>query len=623
MSNQDEPINFQSLGLSEAVLKAIEEIGYETPSPIQAESIPALLDGRDILGQAQTGTGKTAAFALPILSNVDTSVKKTQLLVLTPTRELAIQVGEAFKNYGHFIKGLNVLSVYGGAAYQPQLNALRKGAHVVVGTPGRVMDHIRKGTLKIDQLSTLVLDEADEMLRMGFIEDVEWILEHTPEQRQIALFSATMPAVIKKITRNYLKDPIEIKIKSKTATATTIHQRFCQPTGMSKSDALIRILMAEEMDAVLIFVRTKTATAELAEKLSAKGYRAAALNGDIPQNLREKIVDKLKKKQIDVLVGTDVVGRGLDVTRISHVINYDIPFDAEAYVHRIGRTGRAGRSGDAITLVTGRDKKMLRIIEKSTKQKMEEMRVPTAKDLNKKRIEAFKQRITDTLEKDSYQIFYDLMVEYQAEYDADPLKMAAALAKLAQGREHLLLTDKEPRPAKGKGKPAERTARTERSPRTTGKQRPPKEVSSEARPLKEFPDIVMERYRLAVGKKDDVMPANIVGAIANEAEIDSCYIGGIEIYEDFSTVDLPEGMPPEVIKDLRKAYVCGQKLAIKPMKQGVGKAEKPARKKDETSKKREPKKSAARKKPRESATSKAKKPRPGKNARSKISKEKS
>ncbi|HEY9135009.1 MAG TPA: DEAD/DEAH box helicase [Pseudomonadales bacterium] len=443
MTDVNDQPDFLSLGLSAPVLKALKDVGYESPSPIQAACIPYLLAGHDLLGQAQTGTGKTAAFALPVLSNIDLSVKDPQVLVLAPTRELAIQVAEAFQTYARYIKNFHVLPIYGGQGYDTQLRQLRRGVHVVVGTPGRVMDHMRKGTLKLDSLTTLVLDEADEMLRMGFIDDVEWVLQHSPSDRQIALFSATMPAVIKKVANKHLNQPKEVKIASKTATASTVRQRYWEVSGLHKLDALTRILEMESFDAMLIFVRTKAATEELASKLSARGYASEALNGDIAQNTRERIVERLKKGQLDILIATDVVARGLDVERISHVVNYDIPYDTESYVHRIGRTGRAGRSGEAILFVAHREQRMLRAIEQATRQPIEHMKLPSTSDINQQRIVRFKQRISDTLASDDLALFLQLVAEYQQEHDADPIQIAAALARLAQGDQPLFLSEKD------------------------------------------------------------------------------------------------------------------------------------------------------------------------------------
>ena len=417
----------------------LDQLGYETPSPIQVEAIPILLDNRDIIGQAQTGTGKTAAFALPILSNLDLTQKLPQVLVLAPTRELAIQVAEAFQKYASKLKGFHVIPIYGGQDYGTQIRGLKRGANVVVGTPGRVMDHMRKGTLKLDKLATLVLDEADEMLRMGFIDDVEWILEQIPEQRQIALFSATMPQQIRRIATKYLNKPEQITIKVKTATADTIEQRFWPVSGIHKLDALTRILEAEPLDATIIFVRTKTATVELAEKLEARGYSAEALNGDIQQKMRERTVNALKAGKIDIIVATDVAARGLDVPRISHVINYDIPYDTEAYIHRIGRTGRAGKTGDAILFVAPREQRLLKAIEKATKKKITRMELPSTEIINDKRIANFQQKITDTLAEEELDSFYKIIADYEQEHNIPALEIAAALAKLLQGDAPLLL----------------------------------------------------------------------------------------------------------------------------------------------------------------------------------------
>ncbi|MEO1904527.1 MAG: DEAD/DEAH box helicase, partial [Methylococcales bacterium] len=432
-------ILFKDLNLSDPVLKGLDSVGYETPTPIQAQTIPPLLAGKDVLGEAQTGTGKTAAFALPILSRIDTKKKIPQVLVLAPTRELAIQVAEAFQTYAAKIKGFHVLPVYGGQDYSGQIRALKRGVHVVVGTPGRVMDHMRRGTLNVSELDCLVLDEADEMLRMGFIDDVEWVMEQTPQDRQIALFSATMPKEIRRIAQRYLKDPEEITIKVKTTTAETIRQRFMIVSGVQKLDALTRILEVESFDAIIIFVRTKTATAELTEKLLARGYGAAAINGDIAQNQRERTINQFKKGKLDILIATDVAARGLDVQRISHVINYDIPYDTESYVHRIGRTGRAGREGEAILFVAPREKRMLSSIERATRKKIEPMELPSTKVINEKRVDRFKDRINDTIASGDLVFFEKLLTDYQQEHDVSTVTVAAALAKLLQGDEPMLI----------------------------------------------------------------------------------------------------------------------------------------------------------------------------------------
>ncbi len=433
------PPNFRDLALIEPVLKAVDKAGYETPTPIQIQTIPHILKGNDLLGQAQTGTGKTAAFALPILSKIDLKNPEPQVLILTPTRELAIQVAESFQTYASQMEGFHVLPIYGGQNYQGQLKGLKRGVHVVVGTPGRVMDHMRQKTLRLDALSCLVLDEADEMLRMGFIDDVQWILDQAPKGHQILLFSATMPAAIRRIAQKYLNDPVEITVKAQTATIATTRQRFWLVSGVHKLDALTRILEAEAFDGVIVFVRTKTATVELASKLEARGYAAAAINGDIVQSKREAAIDKLKTGKFDILVATDVAARGLDVDRISHVINYDVPHDTESYVHRIGRTGRAGRSGEAIIFVSPREKSMLYEIERATKQKIEPMHLPSAQMINDKRIARFKERITDTLNANDLDFFYQLIDEYRQETGVPAIKIAAALAKLVQGEEPLLV----------------------------------------------------------------------------------------------------------------------------------------------------------------------------------------
>jgi len=434
MSDNSSPtVTFKDLALSEALLKALDEVGYETPSPVQAATIPVLLEGSDIVGQAQTGSGKTAAFALPMLSRIDLKKTQPQLLVLTPTRELAIQVAEAFQRYASHMRGFHVLPIYGGQDYKIQLRALRRGVHVIVGTPGRVIDHLRKGTLKLDQLKALVLDEADEMLRMGFIDDVEWVLEQTPPTRQIALFSATMPKDIRRIARKHLKNPQEISIKQKTATAETIRQRYWMVSGTHKLDALTRILEAETLDATLIFVRTKIATVELAEKLEARGYAVAPLSGDIQQKQRERTVDQLKRGKLDIVVATDVAARGLDVQRISHVINFDVPHDTESYIHRIGRTGRAGREGDAILFIAPREKRMLYAIEKATRKKIDQMQLPSTADINDKRIVQFKQNITDAIAAEEENGFYLQLVEqYHQEHNVpaiDPKKRGRAMVR--------------------------------------------------------------------------------------------------------------------------------------------------------------------------------------------------
>lgn len=551
----DTVTSFNQLALKKSLLKAVSDAGYETPSPIQAETIPLLLEGRDVLGQAQTGTGKTAAFALPLMSNIDLKQKEPQVLVLAPTRELAIQVAEAFKTYAKHMKTFHVLPVYGGQDYGGQIKALQRGVHVVVGTPGRVMDHIRRGTLKLRNLKALVLDEADEMLRMGFVDDVEWVMEQTPSERQVVLFSATMPQQIRRIATKHLHDPIQITIKVKTTTAETIRQRYWPVSGFHKLDALTRILEAETFDAMLIFVRTKLATVELADKLAARGFATAALNGDIVQIQRERTVKQLKSGKLDILVATDVAARGLDVDRISHVVNYDIPYDTESYVHRIGRTGRAGRQGDAILFVAPRETRMLRAIEKATRKKVEIMELPSTDLINDQRIARFKQRITDTLANEDLGLFPQLIEQYEQEHNIPAQEIAAALAHLVQGDTPLLLQHKpEPKASKSWEKDAKKP--------TKGRERSPRK--------EDRPEQGMERFRIEVGRKHNVKAGNIVGAIANEADIDSQYIGRINIYDDYSVVDLPEGIPKPLLKVLRKVWVSGQQLQISSMSK-VGK----------------------------------------------------
>jgi ATP-dependent RNA helicase DeaD len=556
--------DFSALGLPGPLLAALAEVGYETPSPIQAQAIPLLLAGKDLLGQAQTGTGKTAAFALPLLARIDASANHPQLMVLAPTRELALQVAEAMQTYARFLPGFHVLPIYGGQGMGVQLSQLRRGVQVVVGTPGRIMDHMRRGTLDISRLQSLVLDEADEMLRMGFIDDVEWILQHTPPERQIALFSATLPKQIRAVAERHLRDPQQVRIASRTTTADNIRQRYWPIGGLHKLDALTRILENETYDGVIIFVRTKTQTVELAEKLSARGFAAEALNGDVAQLQRERTVERLRDGKTDILVATDVAARGLDVKRVSHVINYDIPYDTESYVHRIGRTGRAGAAGEAILFVAPRERRMLRLIEKATGQRIDPMDLPSVHDINFRRTQRFKSRVREAIAEQDLSLYYRLVSELEQEEDFDALQIAAALARLVQGDVPLLLDPKTEsrtvRQSAPEGSVEDVAPRPER-------QRQRKVLETAALPLKDFPEVQMERFRVAVGYQHGVKPGNIVGAIANEAELESCYIGHIEIFDDFSTVDLPAGMPDETLRDLQNAWVCQQKLAIQPLRQ--------------------------------------------------------
>jgi len=568
--------SFRQLNLPAALLSSLDEVGYETPTPIQAQAIPCLLDGKDLLGHAPTGTGKTAAFALPLLSHLEIGRQEVQVMVLTPTRELAIQVAEAFQRYASHIKGFHVLPIYGGQSYSGQIRQLRRGVHVVVGTPGRIMDHMRKGTLKLNTLKALVLDEADEMLQMGFIDDVEWILEQTPERRQMALFSATMPKEIQKIARRHLLEPQKIAIEARTATADTIRQRYWLVSGMHKLDALTRILEVEPFRALLMFVRTKIATVELAERLEARGYSAAALNGDMAQNLREQMVERLKQGSLDILVATDVAARGLDVERISHVINYDIPYDTEAYIHRIGRTGRAGRQGDAILFVAPRERRMLKAIENATRQRIEALVLPSTEMVNNKRIADFKQVISDTIAAGDLDFMQGLLEQYQQEHDVPALEIAAALAKMSIGDRPLLLQEDKERTNR-KDPATKQTHRQKKS----GSKPPPKQGNAPHAKAKSRPPKGMERFRIEVGHQHNVKPGNIVGAIANVAGLDAGHIGHVDIHTEFSLVDLPRGMPEDIFSDLGKAWVCGQTLNIsRPEQPGRG------RKKDQGAKKR-------------------------------------
>jgi len=540
-------VGFKNFDLIEPIQQVLLEVGYENPFPIQIRVIPAILAGRDVLGQAQTGTGKTAAFALPLLSKLDLKRAEPQVLVLTPTRELAIQVAEAFQKYATHLKGFHVLPVYGGQEYGGQLRSLSRGVHVVVGTPGRVMDHITRGTLKLDTLRCLVLDEADEMLQIGFKEDVEWILERIPDDRQIALFSATIPTLIRELSKKYLKNPEEIFIRTKTSTVETTRQRYWLVSGMNKLDALTRILEAEPSDGVLIFVRTRLATQELAEKLAARGFAASGLSGEMAQSQRERTIELFKRGKLNIIVATDVAARGLDVERISHVINYDMPYDTEAYIHRIGRTGRAGRSGEAILFVSPREQRMLKTIERATRQSIAQMGLPPTEAINDKRIVAFKQKITQTLGAGDLQLFRDLVEQYSQEFTVPHLEIAAALGRLFQGNVPLLLSAKPSKTAPGEG---ENQSNEPRPPRRERQECPCEEGKT--------------RYRIEVGRFHGVQPGNIVGAIAGETGMNSKNIGKIKLYAEFSTVDLPNDMPVKLLKKLEKIWVSGQQLRIKP-----------------------------------------------------------
>jgi ATP-dependent RNA helicase DeaD len=547
-------LSFRDLALPEPLLKALADVGYEAPSPIQAQTIPPLLDGRDVLGMAQTGTGKTAAFALPILARIDLKKSAPQALVLAPTRELAIQVAEAFQKYASHLPGFHVLPIYGGQSYGPQLSALRRGAHVIVGTPGRVIDHMDRGTLKLDALRFVVLDEADEMLRMGFIDDVDKILKQTPDSRQVALFSATMPSQIRRIAQTHLKSPAEITVREKTATVANTRQRYWMGHFGAKLEALTRILEAEPFDGMLIFVRTKQETIELSSKLEARGFPCAPLNGDIDQRTRERTVARLKGGSLDIIVATDVAARGLDVERVSHVINYDVPTDTESYVHRIGRTGRAGRKGEAILFVMPRERHMLKIIERATRQTIALMELPSADAVLAQRLGKLKGKIAATLGDaklaETLAALKAALGDYEREQSIPALDLAAAMAYLIQGEAPVRETVPSPRlraethGLRGKGEG--QMPHAEAKPR----ERTPKRNEG------------LETFRIEVGKTHGVKPGNIVGAIANEAELDAKNIGRVQIFDDHSLVDLPEGMPKEVFKHLGKVWVSGQQLKI-------------------------------------------------------------
>ena len=551
---------FADLGLSDAVLKAVREIGYETPSAIQTATIPHLLAGRDVVGLAQTGTGKTAAFALPILSRLDVSQKSPQALVLSPTRELALQVCEAFEQYASQMRGVHVLPVYGGQAYGVQLSALRRGVHVVVGTPGRIMDHLAKGTLDLSELKYLVLDEADEMLKMGFAEDVETILADTPVDKQVALFSATMPPAIRRISKKYLRDAEEVTVENKTTTSVNTTQRYLIVSYPQKVDALTRILEVENFEGMIVFVRTKSETEQLAEKLRARGYSAAAISGDVVQAQRERTVGQLKSGKLDILVATDVAARGLDVDRISHVINFDIPIDTESYVHRIGRTGRAGRSGAAISFVTPRERRLLDAIERATRQPLTQMQLPTVDDVNSTRLTRFDDAITEALNQHSrIAAFRDIIGHYVEHHDVPEADVAAALAVVAQGETPLLLSAEEQRAQRFDGQDRRTDARDSRPSRDSG-DRP------ERRPRTTKP---MTAYRIEVGRRQRVEPRQIVGALANEGGLSREDFGAIQIRPDFSIVELPSDMSRDVLAKLRDTRISGTLIEIKPDRRGV------------------------------------------------------
>ncbi|TBV80339.1 MAG: DEAD/DEAH box helicase [Desulfobulbaceae bacterium] len=562
MTTTDTP-RFDQLPLAPAIQQVVSEIGFETPTPIQIESIPPLLAGRDLLGQAQTGTGKTAAFALPLLSRLNVSDRFPQLLVLTPTRELALQVAEAMQTFARHLPGFQVLPIYGGQNMALQLRQLQRGVQVVVGTPGRIQDHLRRGTLKLDRLMAVVVDEADEMLKMGFIDAVEQILKHAPPARQVALFSATMPAEVLRVARRQLKNPVEIRIKSQTATVGTIAQYFWQVKGVHKLDALTQIFEAEEVEAMLVFVRTKLVTVELSEKLEARGLASAALNGDMTQQMREKTVEQLKNGTLDIVVATDVAARGLDIQRISHVVNYDVPYDSESYVHRIGRTGRAGRPGKAIIFVAPRERRLLTAIEHATRQPIAPMRLPSRQDVSQRRISLFKEQVSEAMASQELEFFEELIDNFQEEYDVAPRRIAAALTYLLQKERPLqadLDSETEERESLAEQQASWPGEQTGAARGVTRKRSPGAKDRDGGR--KREDRTAWQRYRIEVGQGHGVEPGNIVGAITNEANLGNRDIGAIKIYDSFSLVDLPVNLPPAIVDHLETVWVCGRQMQL-------------------------------------------------------------
>ncbi|WP_017349637.1 DEAD/DEAH family ATP-dependent RNA helicase [Pantoea sp. A4] len=554
---------FSDLGLNADILESLNGMGYVKPSPIQAECIPHLLAGRDVLGMAQTGSGKTAAFSLPLLNNVDPTVKAPQILVLAPTRELAVQVAEAMNEFSKHMRGVNVVALYGGQRYDVQLRALRQGPQVVVGTPGRLLDHLKRGTLDLSNLRGLVLDEADEMLRMGFIEDVETIMAQIPDGHQTALFSATMPEAIRRITKRFMKDPQEVRIQSSLTTRPDISQSYWTAYGR-KTDALVRFLEAEDFDAAIIFVRTKNATLEVAEALERSGYNSAALNGDMNQALREQTLERLKDGRLDILIATDVAARGLDVERISLVVNYDIPMDAESYVHRIGRTGRAGRAGRALLFVENRERRLLRNIERTMKLTIPEVELPNAELLGERRLAKFAAKVQQQLESSDLDLYRALLSKMQPGEDLDIETLAAALLKMAQGERPLILPPEAPRPARREFRDRDdrrdsRDSRDSRGPRENRGDR-------DGAPRRERRDVgEMQLYRIEVGRDDGVEVRHIVGAIANEGDISSRYIGNIKLFGTHSTIELPKGMPGEVLQHFTRTRILNKPMNMQLM----------------------------------------------------------
>ncbi|WON77330.1 DEAD/DEAH family ATP-dependent RNA helicase [Serratia sp. UGAL515B_01] len=549
--------SFADLGLSAPIISALTDLGYEKPSPIQAECIPHLLNGRDVLGMAQTGSGKTAAFSLPLLHNLDATLKAPQILVLAPTRELAVQVAEAMTDFSKHMHGVNVVALYGGQRYDVQLRALRQGPQIVVGTPGRLLDHLKRGTLNLSGLKGLVLDEADEMLRMGFIEDVETIMAEIPAEHQTALFSATMPEAIRRITRRFMKEPQEVRIQSSITTRPDISQSYWTVHGMRKNEALVRFLESEDFDAAIIFVRTKNATLEVAEALERSGYNSAALNGDMNQALREQTLERLKDGRLDILIATDVAARGLDVERISLVVNYDIPMDSESYVHRIGRTGRAGRAGRALLFVENRERRLLRNIERTMKLTIPEVELPNAALLGERRLAKFAAKVQQQLESSDLDMYRALLAKLQPAEELDMETLAAALLKMAQGERPLIL------PPDPVFKPRQRREFNERDDRGSDRRRDPRPDGREGgdRPRRERRDVgEMQLYRIEVGRDDGVEVRHIVGAIANEGDISSRYIGNIKLFASHSTIELPKGMPGEILNHFTRTRILNKPM---------------------------------------------------------------
>ncbi|RKF20207.1 DEAD/DEAH box helicase [Alginatibacterium sediminis] len=585
MSKPDS-LRFEDFSLPSEILKAIQDIGFETPSPIQEKTIPLLLDGDDVLGIAQTGTGKTAAFGLPLIARIDPKLNHPQMLVLAPTRELANQVAEALQSFSRNIAGLKVLPIYGGQDYGQQLRALKRGAHVIVGTPGRVIDHLDRGTLKIENLKSLVLDEADEMLRMGFIDDVERIMKDTPASRQTALFSATMPAQIQKLTKRYMNSPKEVKIESKTQTVSNISQHFWQVTRLGKMEALARLLEMQEGSATIVFARTKTATTEVAERLEARGFKVAALNGDMNQTMRERTIERLKSGSVDVVIATDVAARGLDVERIGLVVNFDIPYDSEAYVHRIGRTGRAGRSGKAVLFVGGREQRLLYTIERATKQKIEKLELPTTEQIEAMRLQRFEEELKTLAQGDDLAVYRTISEKLAADLEMDAFQLASLLLMKGQSKRPLIMPNDPPerlgsgnsssqgdRPSRdrqSRGRDGGRDGgrfeggrqRRESGGRDGGERRPRRENSGEARAPRRDPNMEMEVYRIDAGREHGIQARHIVGAIANEAKISSQNIGHVKLFDDYSTVELPVGMPEGVQKHLNRSFICSRPMRM-------------------------------------------------------------